>query len=336
MTANLIELDLVLRRSWIRAFTGVAAAVVATSAAPAAGDTPPKTAAAPEVVHQATDLFTRGTALYDAKSYDAALASLLRSYQLLPSPNSGLVIARCLRELGKPVEAAARFAEVERDATARVAAGEPRYGETAKAAAAEGAALRATLGTVHIHVTHLPGGGAVQVDGAAVMLEAGAFEALHAPGAVTVTVRAPPAPDQIKSAPVRAGERVDVEIDAAPAEQAPSARPRWMLPALVAAGGVGALGIAASIGFGVSSRATFDDLQASCGSRCVTQAEQDRIASGKRNQTIANVSLGVGLAGAAAAIAVGVVMWRGSSGAGGPAPVAITVGPGHATLEGRF
>jgi hypothetical protein len=320
----------------MRGLAGVAAASIALSAAAAAADTPPAAPADPEVVHRATDLFTKGTQLYEAKRYDEALASLESSYRLVPSPNSGLIIARCLRELGKPAEAAAKFAEVERDANARVASGEARYGETAKTAADEGAAVRATLGTVHVHVAHLPAGGTVQIDGVTVPVTADAAESLHAAGPVTVTVRAPPASDRLERASVTAGQRVDVEIDAAPApEPAPSTRPGWMVPAIAVAGSVGLLGIGVSIGAGVSSRATFNDLQASCGSRCFTQAEQDQISSGKRDQTIANVSLGVGIVGAAAAVAIGVVMWRRSSSARGPAPVAIEVGPGRATIEGR-
>ncbi len=314
-------------------------AVISTAASAATGaraaDPPPAAPAPADATRDATALFTKGTQLYEQKRYDAALASLQSSYQLVPSPNSALIIARCLREMGKPAEAAAKFADVEREAKARVAAGEQRYADTAKAAAEEGAAVRATLGTVHVHVAHLPPGGAVQVDGAPVTLAGESYEAPHTPGAVTVTVHAPPAPDKVQTAQVTAGQLASVEIDATPAPPPPPPRPKWMVPALAAAGGVGVVGIAVAIGFGVSSRSTFDSLQSSCGSRCVTSSEKDQIASGQRSQTIANVSLAVGLVGAAAAGTIGVILWRRSSN-DAPAPATVGIGPGYATIEGRF
>ncbi len=306
-------------------------AAMALSTASAAGQSTAERA--PEVVREATALFTSGSELYRKKSYGEALDALQRSHALVPSPNSALFVARCLRELGRTVEAVAEFAEVEREAAADAAGSDGRYAETAKAAASEAADLRGELGTINVHTRHLPPGGVVLVDGAPVTLKDDGYQAYHAPGGVTVTFRAPPAPDVVRAVRLRAGAQFDVDLDLAPVALPPPApaRPGWLVPAVVAAGGLGVVGIAMSIGFGVSSRATFNDLQSTCGSRCTSAAQQDEIASGKRNQTISNVSLGIGLVGAAVG---GVVLWMGLS---TRAPVtSLEVGPARVSLGGRF
>ena len=313
------------------------ALVVALSAAPAASAAPPD----PQAVQQATTLFTKGSELYGKKQYADALAALQASHKLVPSPNSHLIIARCLRELGRTVEAVAAFED-----TGREAAGEARYDETSKAAASEGADLRATLGTVSVHVAHLPAGGQVLVDGAPVTLEADRSKGLHAPGSVTVVVHAPPAPDVVKTVTVQAGGTADLDLDASPPPPPPK-RPTVLLAALGAAGGVGVVGLAMAIGFGVSSRSTFNSLQSTCGMRCTSPDQQNQISSGQTAQTASNVSLGIGLVGVAAAAVVGVVLWRrghhqapSSAWVLPPqapgASVSVTLGPGHAGLEGRF
>jgi hypothetical protein len=285
-------------------FATCALVSVALYTAPAAAQPTTQQTPDPEIVQQATTLFTTGSDLYAKKSYGEALTALQKSHQLVPSPNSALVIARCLRELGRTAEAAEEF-----DIAQREAAGNSRYEETAKTAASEGAEVRSKLGTVNVHVLHLPAGGQLLVDGAPVTLAADGYKAFHAPGAVTLTVRAAPSPDVVKSVTVQAGDRADVEIDATPAPPK-AARPAWMIPALVGAGAVGVIGLGMAVGFGVSSRSTFNDLHTTCGSNCNSPTQQDQIASGKRNQAIANGTLAVGLAGVAATAVSGVVVLR--------------------------
>src|SRR4051794_11034742 len=49
--------------------------------------------------------YEAGTKLYDSKHFDEALAAFRASYQIVASPNSRLMIARCLRDLGRNAEA---------------------------------------------------------------------------------------------------------------------------------------------------------------------------------------------------------------------------------------
>src|SRR5262249_17284684 len=220
------------------------------------------------------------------------------------------------------------------------------YAETSKAAASEGADLRATLGTVNVHVTHMPAGGQVLVDGAPVTLTADSNKALHAPGTVTVVVRAPPAQDVVKVVTVQAGGMAAPDVDAAPPPPPPK-RSTALVAALGVTGGVGVVGLAMAIGFGVSSRSTFNSLESTCGMRCTSPDQQNQISSGQTAQTLSNVSLAIGRAGGASAAVVGLVLWRrgrsqavSSAWVGPPqtpgASVSVTLGPGHAGLAGRF
>jgi hypothetical protein len=83
----------------------------------------------------------------------------------------------------------------------------------------------------------------------------------------------------------------------------------------------------------VSARGTFNDLQSSCGARCTGPAQQDQIATGKRDQAIANASLGFGIAGAVVATTFGVMLSRGKPGGGS---ASVNFGPGNVTIGGRF
>src|SRR4051812_48863807 len=63
--------------------------------------------------------FDAGSRLYDAHRYDEALTAFRASYQILASPNSHLMVARALRDLGRNVEAYAEYDSVAREAAAK-------------------------------------------------------------------------------------------------------------------------------------------------------------------------------------------------------------------------
>src|SRR5689334_6627294 len=82
---------------------------------------------------QQITLFRRGRLLMDDHHYAEALQVFQASQELLPSPNTELYMARCLREMGKLDEAYNTFLSTSTDAHARSAA-EPRFAPTADAA----------------------------------------------------------------------------------------------------------------------------------------------------------------------------------------------------------
>ncbi|MEJ7730573.1 MAG: hypothetical protein WKG00_15300 [Polyangiaceae bacterium] len=200
---------------------------------------------------EARRLFLEGRALLVERRCDVALPKLQRSNELLPSPNSALLAARCLRELGRVEEAAERFAAVGADAQGRVAAGEEKYQETADAARAEGALLRATLGVLRIRVADAPAGTVVETAALRRPVAAdGTAELLHRPGTVTLTTRAPSRPAVRRTVTVVAGRWTTVEVTLPPADSvaAPRATERggassWVLPTGVVLGGAGLVGV---------------------------------------------------------------------------------------------
>jgi hypothetical protein len=283
---------------------------------PAAGA--PDPAGAPEERDEAAAraLFVRGTALFEEKRFAEALDPLEQSYRLVPSPNSNLLVARCLRELGRLVESLERFRATEAEAGARVAAGESRYLKTQEAAAAEGLAVRGRLGTILVRVTRAPQASVVEVDGKPAPLPAdGKLDVLHPTGQAILVVRPPAGAPLVRTVQVVAGGDSPVEIDfqtaTAPSEEkdrdkgngrpaSPPAR-RWAAPAALVSGGIGLIGVGLFTGLGLHSQAIYDRLSRECAPRCGTRrSEADQ---GELEQTIANTSLVIGMAGVAAAAA---------------------------------
>ncbi len=300
---------------------------------------------------EAKQLFTKGSDLYLAKRFAEALEALQASYKLVPSPNSGLLIARCLHALGKPVEALEMYRNVENDARRRVADGEVKYGRAAGSAAVEGAEIRATLGSLRIHVTSPAAGATLLVDGAPSQVGAdGVAVVWHVPGEARVTYQPPGEPEQKHVVTVPPGGEVQLEFNGpaivppvvrpGPASKMeegtpqPGARVAWAKPAAWAAGAVTLAGAGVFAGFGIASQSEYHDLLTLCGqTHSCGPMQQAEANDGKRNQLIADVGLAVGAVAAAATVTfVIVAASSGTQPVSGPA-VRVTFGFGSAGVE---
>jgi hypothetical protein len=284
---------------------------------------------------EAKTLFTRGSSAFLAKRYADALEDLRASYKLVPSPNSGLLIARCLKELNRRVDAVEMYATVATDARRRAADGDVKYAQTADVATAEGAAVRATLGTVRVRVAHPPPGALVDVDGTSTPATDTEIVLLRPPGEVTVRFKPKTGAEQSQRATLAAGSELRMEFTPAPADVAPAPPPTpetphppppppreteppaWTVPAAIATGGVALLGMGLFIGFGSQSESIYDELEARCGPAACGPEDRARADEGKRDQTIANVGLAVGIVGAASTVAILLVRLYATP---GPAP----------------
>jgi hypothetical protein len=259
----------------------------------------------PQAVESARFDFAEGTAHFQARRYENALKSFEHSFTLVESPNTQLMIARCLRELGRRADAVAAYTDAATEARKRATRGETKYTQTADAAAAEEAQVRTQLGTLHVHVAR-PAGAIVTVDKRTVSLSTeGDATLLHDPGLVSVAVRDNAGAEQRQAATVAAGTTVQMDFSGAitPTTQPPLEPPppaphphqrTWAFPAALVAGGVVVVAGGVFIGFGASSQSTYDTLRARCGDHC-GPADRATADGGKRAQTIANVGLGVSI-----------------------------------------
>ena len=326
---------------------------------PAAAATP-QAAGGPEPRDgaDAKTLFLHGGELFAQKRFAEALEALEKSYQLQPSPNSHLLIARCLRELGRLVEALEHFQVTENEARARMTAGESKkYRDTQEAAATEGSEVRERLGTIHVLVTRAPEGSIVEVDGKPTELPAGgALDVLHSTGQAVIVVRPPTGASQTRTVQVVAGgessvtlevsapppppekdlskDRRPTRLDKAPDVVPPRPRP-WAAPLAIVSGGIGLVGFGLFAGFGLHSQGIYKDLKSSCAPLCGKADAEE----GAREQTIANASLGVGIAGAVAAAVFTGLTLSASPPKSNPRPsrrLDLTVGLSGATMRGAF
>jgi hypothetical protein len=259
--------------------------------------------------------FAKGSDRLRDGAYEEALAAFVASNRALPSPNTTLLIARCLRELGRLEEAVDRFQAAAVDADARVAAGETRYQQAADSARTEGAALRANLGVLHLRLVGAADVTDVEVDARRAPVRADrTADVLHRPGDVHYRLLDGETLRAEGHATVSAGRWTSIDV-VVPSKSAPappvdvasgSPRPGWLLPAAISATAVGLLGFGSFTFFGLESQSTFDDLHARCAPMC-GPTDRDAPTRGDREQTIANVSLVVGIVALGAGITLGVL-----------------------------
>jgi hypothetical protein len=281
----------------------------------------------PQAIETARFDFTEGTAHFQAKHWAEALRSFEQSFALVPSPNTELMIARCLRELGRRTEAAKSYASAAAEARRRVTKGESKYTQTADAAETEGSAVRAQLGTIHVHVVR-PAGATLMIDKKVVALsKEGDATLLHERGSASVSVSDATGAEQGQTVTVQAGATVQMDF-AAQGSSSPENKPRplpppppveatrggssWTVPAALVSGGITLAGVGVFIGFGASSQATYDELKQRCGPNDCAPSDRAKADTGARQQTIANIGIGISAAAAVATI-VFVVMALSSS-----------------------
>ncbi len=301
--------------------------------------------AGPAFAEPSKQQFAAAQNLYDEKSYERALAQFEKLAAETASPNAELYVARCLRELGRFPQAYEQMRVALRDASAK-ADQDPRYERTRDAAAAELATLEAKIAKVVIAVADPPSGLAVTLNGAPLPADKLGVPFATAPGEGVIVARAPGKKDVETRVALRAGESRTVALSFHDVEIA--TKPNAPAPLPVAAAktgggarfagyfvvGVGVAGFATFAGAGIVSNNKYAALKQDCADgSCPTRASQ--IQSGKSFDTIADVGLGVGIAG----VLVGTAMIA----FGGPKEAApsgsawsLTPGPGPLGLGLRW
>ncbi len=285
----------------------------------------PDGAADPAARAAAQEAFSEGDSAFDVQEYESALQSFRRSYEVVASPNSRLMVARCLLELGRLDEAYDEFLGVTQDAQHK-----DEYADALSTAERERDALLNRLAWLSVDMSALGSEAILTVAGRerseaqkteeiAVTPGLTLVEAVGADG-VVAQAEVHLAAGRRASARLIPGQKVQVgrkapqnadyegsesgqegeEPEAPTAPDHEQARLPLVLPLAIAAAGVGVGGAVMFGALGAKSRADYKSLQSACEGGMCPQSAQSEIDRGRRNQMLANVGLGIGIAGVAA------------------------------------
>jgi hypothetical protein len=317
-------------------------AALATSSLPAwAGDSHPK---AKDERAGAKKTFEVGNKLYGSRHYEEALAAFRASYQIVASPNSHLMIARSLRELGRNADAYREYDAVVDEA----ARGGERYQSSGEAAKEERDELRSKIALLTVRLADAKPGVTVKVGDITLADTQLGVPVAFEPAPVVVTAESADGARAHSDVKLAAGAASEVELRPKLAE-APAPPPQVSAPPPVVAtpppssttsslrtwsyvaGGVGAAGFITFGVFGAMTSSKYSSLQQACPQMQCPPNRQDDINTGKTYQMIANVGLGVGIAG----LATGVTLFF-LSGGHKDDDVHVAIGPTSAQVSGRF
>jgi hypothetical protein len=298
--------------------------------------------AAQEQKSAAQKTFEAGDGLYEGGRFEQALTAFRASYEIVQSPNTRLMAARCLRELGRVAEAFREF-----DGTIELArASGGRYAEAEEAARAERDALAGSIGHVVVSAGDGSATGFTMLGrdydagdfGAAIPVVAGEVSigwivngklgeqrSIAVAAGATVRVAPPPSAPAERASKVPARSKVRVTPRAEP-------EPASLRPYAFVAAGVGAAGLVTFTVFALKSRSTYASLKDACPDGACPPDRLDDIDAGRRDQTIANIGLAIGVAG----VGAGVALYLVSPTTGESGHVSARVGPASVSLEGAF
>ena len=292
--------------------------------------------------------FEAGDDLFEHGRYEEAITAFRASQTLVASPNSRLMIGRCLRELGRRAEAYAEFEATVQEAEQNGG----RYAETLAAATAERDAIKGQIAFLVVDASAEPGLEAIRVGerryssedfGKPIALDPGRIEivtVVNGADGRTLTLDA----EAGKTHPLPTG----TEAPAAPTAPAPAPADPLKAESATAgvdhdsgsglrtaawiSAGVGVVGAAGFAIFGMMSKNQYDSLEKECpGGRCAPD-RQDDIDGGERNQLFANIGLAVGVLG----IGAGATLFVLSSGSDSEKHGRVTLGPSGVAYRGSF
>jgi hypothetical protein len=308
---------------------------------------------------QAKKLFDQGKVDFAAKRYTEALAAFQESYRLVKSPNSHLWIVYSKTELGRVAEAYDE-AELLVAEAEQAAAENPKYAPTAQAAKDEQKRVRGKIALVTVQVDTAEGGGgelSLTVGGQSIAAERWGTPLPMPPGPVEVVISGPNGSATEKAELEAGGEStITIKPPAAPVvappvgpvepvEEDSGGKVDLLIPAVIA-GGVGIAGLACFGIFGAMSMSEYSDLETECaGNSCPPSRSSDGD-DGRTYQTVANITLVVGIVGVAAGATLLIIdLTQGDDEASAeeptePAPAeveaSVAFGPGSVMVQGTF
>jgi hypothetical protein len=287
-------------------------------------------------VEDAASRFAQAQSLYDAGNFTGALPIFEELTRETSSPNARFYVARCLRELGRTVEAYDAMVATVRDATAK-AEQEPKYVGTRDASASELALLESRVGHLVLATSESKPPTGLTLNGAAADPSKLGKPITVLPGRVVIEITRADAPIERREVDVPAGETRTVPLSpsSAPSTSASTGGLLRWIGIGVGAGGV--VLIATAIGTGVASNDRYSEVEAACGGvRCTDASVVETIDEGKRLETAATATAIIGSLMVAGAVPMIIF--------GGPeeAPLSVSLLPnvdgsgGMAWVNGRF
>jgi hypothetical protein len=262
----------------------------------------------------AQQTFESGMKAQKKGQHEAAYTAFKASYDAVASPNSHLMMARALVELGRLEEAYVEYQSTLDEAQA-AAADDKKYEQTAQAAKAELADVRSKLALLTVDVSGAAEGDRLTVRGREIershwgkpmpvmpgpvrveLTTASGREATEeisaeAGGSPTVTLSRPGA-----GAPPVVEEGATESSAEAKLDTSSTSMRTWAY----VAGGAGVAGLITFGVFGALNNSKHAKLEDECTNGVCPKDLEDDADSGRTYQTIANVGLGVGIVGIAA------------------------------------
>jgi hypothetical protein len=293
----------------------------------------------------AKQLYDAGKQAFDDKQFEIALTKFRASYDIVASPNSHLMVARTLNELGRHGEAYDEYQGVIDEATQ---ANDPeKYGKTLESAKDERGALRGRLAFLTVEVD-----AELTANGRSIGREAWGKPVAVSPGSVQVALKSKSGVLTEQKVDVPAGGDANLTLTptapsappvapTCPEVHAPAPAPATTTGvnqrtlALVA-GGIGLVGVGTYAAFTVMNNSQFKDLQSRCPNNACPESAASDVDKGRTYQTVSYVGLGVGIVG----VASGLALWFTSpSKASTPAQgkrTELLVGTSSLAVRGRF
>jgi hypothetical protein len=270
-------------------------------------------AATPEQQTAASDKYRAGMQLFQEEKFADALEAFKVSYDSVASPNSHLMIVRTLAKMGKPAAAYAEIDSVIKEAE-KATEKSDKYKKTLDAARSERDDLKTKVGFVVVNVQASVSVAGRELDAA----ELGRRVAVD-PGSVDVLLKLPSGEEEKRQVAVQPGRESKVEIAppavtrATPVAAAPASCPPPPPPAAgpngidqrtlaLVVGGIGVAGFATFAIFGILDNGKYNDVKDACPTGVCSRALSDDAETGRTYQTIANVGLGVGIAGVVSSV----------------------------------
>jgi hypothetical protein len=287
--------------------------------------------------------FIEARKAFDERRFVDAIAGFRASYDVVASPNTHLMIAHAMRELGRFAEAYDVLGAVEREAS-EAAQQDTKYEQTATLARDEQALLREKVALLTVTIPAPEAGATLTVGGRQVPEAAWATPIAVDPGNVTVVYQGADEPI-VKQVSAEAGGEAAVTLERAPDDPPPPVPTtlsgegggiwQWTGTQRYIAYGVAGLGVGALIGGAVTGGLALSkhgELEDACGDNPCPD-RQDDIDSGKTLMTTTNILLIAG----GVLVAGGVVLFLTAPDETTEEGVtALRLGPGSLSIEGRF